>query len=113
VEGNSPLEPVIVHEARFPLPSLSAETDVIQQVVAPPPGCRAEATTNGFVAGMVLEGVATYTIGAMRREYKPGEAWSAEAGARILEENRSGENVRVFRTSIGPRGILPEEQCGQ
>jgi quercetin dioxygenase-like cupin family protein len=107
-QGGSPLEPVIVYVARFALPALAADTEILQQVADLPPGWRAERISKGFVAGMVLDGVATYAVDAARKEYQPGEAWSAQAGAHIIEENRSGGKVRIFTTQFGPRGTLPD-----
>ncbi len=107
-QGGSPLEPVIVYEARFPLPALAADAEIVQQVVDLPPGWRAERISKGFVASMVLEGVAVYSVDTAQKDYKPGEAWSAQAGAHIVEENKSGNKVRIFTTHLGARGTIPE-----
>jgi quercetin dioxygenase-like cupin family protein len=103
----SQLEPSIVHEARFPVPPLPAETEIVQQVVDLPSGWRAERTSIGFTANMVVAGDVTYKIGMERKEYVAGEAWSALAGTLITEENRSAGVARVFTNYLLPRGTTP------
>jgi quercetin dioxygenase-like cupin family protein len=101
---DSPFEPTIADEARFPLPALPAETEIVQQVVELVPDGRTEQTSVGFTANIVLAGEVTYKIGGERKVYKAGEAWSAPAGTLVGEENRSGSMARVFTTYLLPRG---------
>jgi quercetin dioxygenase-like cupin family protein len=104
VVQDSPFEPSIVHEARFALPSLPAETEIVQQVVDLEPGWRTERSSSGFTANIVIAGEVTYKIGAERKLYKAGEAWSAHAGTLVAEENTSTSMARVFTTYLLPRG---------
>jgi quercetin dioxygenase-like cupin family protein len=102
---DSPLEPSIVHEARFPLPALAAETEIVQQIVDLVSGWRTERASVGFTASIIIAGEVTYKIGAERKAYKAGETWSAPAGTRVTEENRAAGMARVFTTYLPPRGI--------
>ena len=104
VVQESQFGPTVVHEVRFPVPTLPAETEIVQQVADLPPGCRAERVTGGFVANVVVDGEVTYKVGAEQRRYKAGEAWSARAGTAVMEENESPGVVRVFTTYLLPRG---------
>jgi quercetin dioxygenase-like cupin family protein len=104
VVQDSPFEPSIVHEARFALPALPAETEIVQQVVDLEPGRRTERPSIGFTANLVIAGEVTYKIGAERKLYKAGEAWSAPAGTPVVEENTSTSVARVFITYLLPRG---------
>jgi quercetin dioxygenase-like cupin family protein len=106
-ERESHLEPTIVHEARFPLPALPAEAEIVPQVVDVPSGWREERTFNGLVAVTVVDGEVAYGIGPERRSYRAGEAWSAQAGTVVAEDNRSGKTARVFTTHVLPRGAAP------
>jgi len=101
---DSPFEPTIVYEARFPVPALPGETEIMQQVADLTPGWRTERTSSGFMANIVVEGEVSYRIGVERKEYKAGEAWSAQAGTLVTEENRSAGKARVFTTYLLPRG---------
>jgi quercetin dioxygenase-like cupin family protein len=100
----SPFEPTIVHEVRFPLPSLPAEMEIVQQVVDLASGWRTERLSAGFTANIVIAGELTYRIGGDRKVYKTGDAWSASAGTLVGEENRSAGTARVFTTHLLPRG---------
>jgi quercetin dioxygenase-like cupin family protein len=100
---DSPFEPTIAHEARFSVPALPADTEIVQQVIDLPPGLRSETISGGFMAHMVMEGDVTYQIGTERKTYKAGDAWSAPAGARVTEENASAGKARVFTTYLLPR----------
>jgi quercetin dioxygenase-like cupin family protein len=104
VVQDSPFEPSIVHEARFALPALPAETEIVQQVVDLEPGWRTERPSIGFTANLVIAGEVTYKIGAEQKVYKAGEAWSAHAGTLVAEENTSTSVARVFTTYLLPRG---------
>ena len=99
--------PSIAHEARFALPALPAEAEIVQQVVDLHPGWRAERTLSGFAASLVIEGEVTYRIGNTPKGYRSGDPWSARAGTRITEDNRSHASVRVFTTYLVPRGAGP------
>jgi len=101
---DSQLEPTIVYEARFPVPALSAETEIMQQVADLSSGWRTERTSGGFMANIVVEGDVSYKIGVEQKEYKAGEAWAAQAGTLVTEENRSASKARVFTTYLLPRG---------
>jgi quercetin dioxygenase-like cupin family protein len=104
VVQDSPFEPTIVYEARFPLPALPAETEIVQQVADLVSGGRTERVSAGFVANIVMAGEVTYKIGGERKVYEAGKAWSAPAGTLIGEENRSASMARVFTTYLLPRG---------
>jgi quercetin dioxygenase-like cupin family protein len=101
---DSPFEPTIVYEARFPLPALPAETEIVQQVVDLVSGGRAEWASIGFMANIIMAGELTYKIDGKRKAYKAGEAWSAFTGTLVGVENRSASMARVFTTYLLPRG---------
>src|SRR5712691_968103 len=86
---DSPFEPTIVYEARFPVPALPAEVEIVQQVADLSSGWRTERASMGFMATIVVDGKVTYKIGLERKEYKAGEAWSPPVGTLVTEENRS------------------------
>jgi hypothetical protein len=48
VVQESQFGPVITYQAKFPLPSLATETEIVQQVVDLPPEWRAERAYHGF-----------------------------------------------------------------
>jgi quercetin dioxygenase-like cupin family protein len=100
----SQFAPSIVYEARFPVPALPADTEIVQQIVDLVSGSRAEWASNGFMANIVVTGDVTYTIGVEQKDYKAGQGWSAPAGASVTEENRSGTTARVFTTGLLPSG---------
>jgi quercetin dioxygenase-like cupin family protein len=100
----SPFEPTIACEVRFPLPALPAETEIVQQVADLASGWRAQRASVGFTTNIVVAGEVTYQIGGERKVYQAGEAWSAPAGALVGEENRSAGTARVFTTHLLPRG---------
>jgi quercetin dioxygenase-like cupin family protein len=100
----SQLEPSIVYEARFPLPVLPAETEIVQQIVDVVSSSRTEWASNGFAASMVLTGEVTHTIGLEQKNYEAGQAWSTPPGTPVTEENRSGAIARVFTTYLLPSG---------
>jgi quercetin dioxygenase-like cupin family protein len=101
---DSQFEPTIVYEARFPVPALPAESEIMQQVADLPSGWRTERISSGFTANIVVEGDVTYRIGGEWKEFKAGEAWSAQVGTLITEENRSASTARVFTTYLLPKG---------
>jgi quercetin dioxygenase-like cupin family protein len=101
---DSPFEPTIVYEARFPLPSLPAETEIVQQVVDLASGWHTERASAGFTANLTIAGEMTYKVGPERKVCKAAEAWSAPAGTLVSEENRSASTARVFTTNLLPRG---------
>jgi quercetin dioxygenase-like cupin family protein len=101
---DSPFEPTIVYEARFPLPALPAEADIVQEVADLASGWRAERASVGFTANVIIAGEVTYRLGGEHKVYKAGEAWSAPAGTLLGEENRSASTARVFTTHLLPRG---------
>jgi quercetin dioxygenase-like cupin family protein len=100
----SPFEPAIAYEVRFPLSALPAETEIAQQVADLASGWRAQRASVGFTANIVIAGEVTYQIGGERKVYQAGEAWSAPAGTLVGEENRSAGTARVFTTYLLPRG---------
>jgi quercetin dioxygenase-like cupin family protein len=95
--------PAITNEAKFDLPALPADADIVQRVIDLAPGWRAEREYQGFVAGIVIDGEVTYRIGAERKQYRAGESFSVQARTRITEENRSNRSARVFTTYLVPR----------
>ena len=101
---DSPFEPTIVYEVRFPLPALPAEAEIVQQVVDLASGWRTQRASVGFTANIIIAGEVTYQLGGERKVYKAGEAWSAPAGTLVGEENRSAGAARVFTTYLLPRG---------
>ena len=103
----SPFEPTIVYAARFALPALPADAQIVQQVVDLGPAWHAERALAGFVASIVLDGEVAYKIGPELKVYKPGEAWSAPAGTVVGEENKSAVSARVFASYLLPRGTVP------
>jgi quercetin dioxygenase-like cupin family protein len=99
---DSSFEPTIAHESRFSVPALPADTEIVQQVNDLSPALRAERISGGFMAQMVVEGDVTYQIGTERKTYTAGDAWSAQAGARVTEENALLGKARVFTTYLLP-----------
>jgi quercetin dioxygenase-like cupin family protein len=100
---DAPLEPTVTHEARFSLPPLPAETEIVQQVVELASDWHAERTYGSFAAHVVLEGEVEYRIGANQRTYRAGEAWLVPAGALVTGANRSAGKARVFTTYLLPK----------
>jgi quercetin dioxygenase-like cupin family protein len=100
-------EPTIVYAARFALPALPADAQIVQQVVDLGPAWHAERALAGFIANIVLEGEVAYKIGPELKVYKPGEAWSAPAGTVVGEENKSAVSAWVFASYLLPRGTVP------
>src|SRR5262249_25772143 len=98
----STFEPTVAHEARFPLPALTANTEIVQQVVDLAPGLQAERTSVGFTS-IIIAGEVTYKSGAGGKEHRAGEAFSVPAGALVSEENRSADMVRVFVARLLPK----------
>jgi quercetin dioxygenase-like cupin family protein len=107
VVQESQFGPAVTYEAKFPLPPLPAEAEIIQQVVDLSSGWRTQRAYNGFAAGIVIEGEVTYQIGPERKPYKPGDAWMAKAGMLITEENTMPKQARVFRSYLVPKGAAP------
>jgi len=103
----SPFEPTIVYAARFALPALPADAQIVQQVVDLGPAWHAERALAGFIANIVLAGEVAYKIGPELKVYKPGEAWSAPAGTIVGDENKSAVSARVFASYLLPRGTVP------
>jgi len=101
---DSPFEPTIVYEARFPLPTLPTEAEIVQQVADLASGWRAQQPSVGFATNIIIAGEVAYQIGGEHKVYKAGEAWSAPAGTLVGEENRSASTARVFTTNLLPRG---------
>ena len=103
----SQLGPVVTYHAKFPLPSLATETEIVQQVIDLPPGWRAERAYHGFVASLVMEGEVTLRIGPDRKLYKPGDAWMAQASTVVTEENNGPKRARVFVSYLVRKGATP------
>src|SRR5262249_11856474 len=101
---DSPFEPTMVYEARFPLPTLPAEADIVQEVVDLGSGWRAERASAACTENLIMAGEVPCRIGGERKLYKAGEAWSAPAGTLLGEENSSASTARVFATYLLPRG---------
>jgi quercetin dioxygenase-like cupin family protein len=95
--------PSIISEAKFDLPGLPAEADIVQQVVDLAPGWRAEREDNGFIATIVIEGEVSYQIGGKRNQYRAGDAFSVQARTRTNAENRSTGISRLFTSHLVPR----------
>ena len=95
--------PSIMYEAKFDLPALPAEADIVQQVIDLAPGWRAEGDYNGFIATIVIEGDVTYQIDGERKQYRAGDAFSVQARARVTEYNLSNRSSRVFASYLVPR----------
>ena len=107
VVQESQFGPVVTYQAKFPLPSLATETEIAQQVIDLPPGWRTKRAYHGFVAGLVMEGEVTLRIGPDRRLYKPGDAWMAQAGSVVTEENNGPKQARVFISNLMRKGATP------
>jgi quercetin dioxygenase-like cupin family protein len=107
VVQESQFGPAVTYQAKFLLPSLAMETDIVQQVIDLRPGWRAERTYHGFVAGLIMEGEVTLRIGRDRKSYKSGEAWMAQAGTVVTEENKGPKRARVFISYLVRKGATP------
>ena len=105
VSKESRLGPTVTYEARFPLPPLPRDTEIVQQVIDLPPGWRMERAFHGFAGNLVMDGTVAYRIGSNRRPYKPGDAWMAQAGTVVTEE--IGTPARMFRSHLVPKGAVP------
>jgi quercetin dioxygenase-like cupin family protein len=103
VVQDSTFEPTVAHEAKFPLPPLTADTEIVQQVVDLPPGLQAERTSVGVMSIIIMAGEVTYRIGTQAKVRTAGDAFSIPAGARFVEENRSATPARVFTASLLPK----------
>src|SRR5262249_61578383 len=62
---DSPFEPTIVYEARFPLPALPPEADIVQEGSDLASRWRAEPASVGFSANMIITGEVTCQIGGV------------------------------------------------
>ena len=107
VVQESQFGPAVTYEAKFPLPSLATETEIVQQVIDLPPGWRTERAYHGFAVGLIMQGEVTYRIGRDRKSYKPGDAWMAQAGTVVTEENNTPKQARVFRSYLVRKGATP------
>lgn len=96
--------PAITYQAKFALPSLAEETEIVQQVIDLPPGWRTERVYHGFAAGLVMEGEVTLRNSQDRKLYKPGDAWMAQAGTVVGEENNGPKRARVFISYLVRKG---------
>jgi quercetin dioxygenase-like cupin family protein len=105
VVQDSPFEPTIAYEARFPVPALPADTEIVQQLAELSSGRRDELASVGFTAGIVVAGEISYTLAGQAKDYQPGESWSAPAGTLVTEENRAAGKARVFTTYLLPSRI--------
>ncbi len=94
----TPFGPAVTYEARFPLPKLPADADIVSQVLDLPPGRRAERPNAGFTATVLMEGEVGYGVGATLKTYRAGESWSAPAGVVVREGN--ADKARVFTTHL-------------
>jgi len=103
----SPFEPTIAYAARFALPALPADAQILQQVVDLGTASHAERALGGFTANIVMAGEVAYKIGPELKVYKSGDAWSAPAGTIVGDENKSTVSARVFTTYLLPRGTAP------
>jgi len=106
-QGSSRLEPTVLYEARFPLPTLPAQAEIVQQALDLPPGWRAEWKYNRFAANLVIEGEVRSGAQAEQKTYRAGEAWAEPAGTPAMAENRSLEPARLFTTYLVPQSARP------
>ena len=97
----------VTYEAKFPLPSLATETEIVQQVIDLPPGWRTERAYHGFAVDLIMQGEVSYRIGRDRKSYKRGDAWMAQAGTVVTEENNMPKQARVFRSYLVRKGATP------
>ena len=97
---DSPFEPTVLYQARFPVSALPDGTDIVQQVVDLPSGERMQRAYDSFVAALVVDGEVTYKIGEEQKKYTAGQSWFAPAGTRVAGENSSAGNARVFMTYL-------------
>ena len=107
VVQQSQFGPAVTYEAKFPLPALATETEIVQQVIDLPPGWRKDGAYHGFVAGLIMEGEVTLRIGRDRKSYKPGDAWMAQAGTVVTKENNTPKQARVFISYLVRKGATP------
>ena len=105
VVQESQFGPAVVHEAKFPLPPLPADAEIVQQVIDLAPGSRTEQASHGFAAGLVVDG--EVRIGAERKPYTPGDAWTAPAGSVIALDNSGPRQAQLFITHLLPKGAAP------
>jgi quercetin dioxygenase-like cupin family protein len=99
--------PGVTSEARFSLPRLAGDTEILLQVVDLPPGWRAERASPGYAAVIVMEGEVTHAAGAVAKSYRVGEAWSAAADTVVTDRNPSAGRARIFATYLLPKGARP------
>jgi quercetin dioxygenase-like cupin family protein len=97
--------PAVRYEARFALPPLPTAAEIVQRVIDLSRGWHARRAYHGFAAGMVVDGEVKYRIGRQRKSYKPGDAWSAQAGTLVAED--ASTPARVFSSYLVPRGAQP------
>jgi len=105
VVQESQLGPAITFEARFPLPPLPTNSEIVQQVIDFPPGWRAERTYDGLAASLIMAGEVTYQIGPQRTSYKSGDALMLPRNTPVREE--SNGQARVFTTYLVAKGAAP------
>ena len=99
--------PAVTYEAKFPLSTLPDAAEIVSQVIDLSSGRRAQRTSTGLMATVVMEGEVTYGIGSALKKFGPGESWSAPAGATVTEHNASASKARVFTTYLLPKGDSP------
>jgi quercetin dioxygenase-like cupin family protein len=99
----SQFEPSVTNQARFSVPPLPAETEILQQVVDLSSGSWVEKVYDGFAVTIVVEGEVTRKIDGEQKTYRAGEAWSARDGASVLEGSTSLIKARLFTAYLVPR----------
>jgi quercetin dioxygenase-like cupin family protein len=107
VVQESQFGPAVTYRAKFPLPSLAKETEIVQQVIDLPSGWRAQRAYHAFVVGLIMEGEVGLRIGPDRKSYKAGDAWMAQAGIVVTEENNGPKQARVFISYLVGKGASP------
>ena len=65
------------------------------------------AAYHGFAVGLIMQGEVRYRIGRDRKSYKRGDAWMAQAGTVVTEENNMPKQARVFRSYLVRKGATP------
>jgi hypothetical protein len=101
--------PAITYEAKFPLPHLPADAEIVQRVIDLPPGWRMERAYNGFTANLIVDGELSYQIGPVST-VRPA-ASKVTRPVRIIEPGR--DQHRAFQDKILPvLGRAAEETSG-
>jgi quercetin dioxygenase-like cupin family protein len=104
VEGTSDNQPTVTYEARFPLPTLPANTEIRQQAISLQPGWQESTAYAGFTSSLMIDGEVSFTVNGNEQTYQAGEAWSTRGSVPVEGSNKSGREARIFTTYLLPKG---------